>query len=125
MSGNRAIVQRRFAGTGWEESLELVSREVPNASAGTVLIRLTTRSVNPNDLTNVRDNKLQPLQDEHHPVIGSEGCGRIVQVRNSLLTSMPTHLSHRRRCDPGLDCDRGRGRTRLMLQSNLLGFPLE
>jgi NADPH:quinone reductase-like Zn-dependent oxidoreductase len=82
MGGNRAIVQTRFGGTGWEDSLELVSREVPNATAGTVVIRLTTRSVNPNDLTNVRDNKLQALQDEehHHPVIGSEGCGRIFQV---------------------------------------------
>lgn len=81
MSRNRAIVQTRFAGTaGWEESLELVHRDVPKATAGTVVIRLTTRSVNPNDLTNVRDNKLQHLQDDHHPVIGSEGCGRIFQV---------------------------------------------
>ncbi|KAG0589971.1 hypothetical protein KC19_1G060500 [Ceratodon purpureus] len=76
---NRAVVQTRFPGKG-ECSLELVDRPVPKASPGTVVIRLTTRSVNPNDLTNIRDNKLQSLQDDHHPVIGSEGYGRIFEV---------------------------------------------
>lgn len=86
---NRAVVQTRFPGTG-EESLELVQRPVPRASAGTVVIRLTTRAVHPNDLTNIRDNKLQAFQDAHHPVIGSEGCGRIVEV--SLRRLSPTAL---------------------------------
>lgn len=85
---NRAVVQTRFPGEG-EASLELVERPVPTASAGTVVIRLTTRSVNPNDLTNIRDNKLQSFHDEHHPIIGSEGCGRIFQV----LSETPVLLS--------------------------------
>lgn len=80
MSRNRAIVQTSFLGTACNESLQLVHRDVPTATAGTVVIRLTTRPINPNDLTNVRDNNLQALQDDHHPVIGSEGCGRISQV---------------------------------------------
>lgn len=76
---NRAVVQTGFPGED-EGSLELVQRPIPRASPGTVVIRLTTRSVNPNDLTNIRDNKLKSFQDEHHPVIGSEGCGRIFEV---------------------------------------------
>lgn len=76
---NRAVVQTRFPGKG-EGSLDLVHRPIPSASPKTVVIRLTTRSVNPNDLTNIRDNKLQSFQDAHHPVIGSEGCGHIFEV---------------------------------------------
>jgi NADPH:quinone reductase-like Zn-dependent oxidoreductase len=76
---NRAVVQTRFPGKG-EGSLDLVHRPIPRASPKTVVIRLTTRSVNPNDLTNIRDNKLQSFQDAHHPVIGSEGCGHIFEV---------------------------------------------
>lgn len=76
---NRAVVQTGFPGED-EGSLELVQRPIPRASPETVVIRLTTRSVNPNDLTNIRDNKLKSFQDEHHPVIGSEGCGRIFEV---------------------------------------------
>lgn len=76
---NRAVVQTTFLGKG-AASLELVQRPIPGASPGTVVIRLTTRAVNPNDLSNIHDNKLQGFQDEHHPVIGSEGCGRIFEV---------------------------------------------
>ena len=76
---NRAVVQTKFPGKG-EGSLELVHRPIPKASAGNVVIRLSTRSVNPNDLTNIRDNKLQSFQDNQHPVIGSECCGLIFEV---------------------------------------------
>lgn len=81
---SRAIVQDGFDTKDPLSKLKLVTRPVPEAVAGHVVVHITLRPVNPTDLINLRAGKNGLLTDGKG-CVGSEGFGIVHQVHISYM----------------------------------------
>ncbi len=69
---NRAVEQQNFDAKDPFAGLALVTKPVPKAEPGHVVVRITLRPVNPTDLLSIRSNTLR--------IPGSEGFGIVHEV---------------------------------------------
>jgi NADPH:quinone reductase-like Zn-dependent oxidoreductase len=79
---NRAVVLQKFVPNNPEAGLALVTKPVPKAEPGQVVVRIILRPLNPTDLLSYR------LEEYAHAkpgsfTPGSEGVGIVYDVRNS------------------------------------------
>jgi hypothetical protein len=72
---NRAVEQQNFDAKDPFAGLALVTKPVPKAEPGHVVVRITLRPVNPTDLLSISSNRLR--------IPGSEGFGIIHEVKQA------------------------------------------
>ena len=78
---SRVIVQDGFDTVNPLSKLKLVTRPVPKAAAGQVVVHIRLRPVNPTDLFNLRANLSEnDLLTDGKGCVGSEGFGIVHQV---------------------------------------------
>ncbi|KAH9552111.1 hypothetical protein CY35_09G046800 [Sphagnum magellanicum] len=75
---NRAVEQQNFDAKDPFAGLALVTKPVPKAEPGHVVVRITLRPVNPTDLNSIRLNRLR--------IPGSEGFGIVHEVGEGVTT---------------------------------------
>ncbi|CAK9236699.1 unnamed protein product [Sphagnum troendelagicum] len=75
---NRAVEQQNFDAKDPFAGLALVTKPVPKAEPGHVVVRITLRPVNPTDLLSIRSNTLR--------IPGSEGFGIVHEVGEGVTT---------------------------------------
>jgi hypothetical protein len=76
---NRVVEQQNFDAQDPFAGLALVTKPVPKAEPGHVVVRITLRPVNPGDLMSIRSNSL--------PIPGSEGFGIVHEVKQASFFS--------------------------------------
>ncbi len=72
---NRAVEQQNFDAKDPFAGLALVTKPVPKAEPGHVVVRITLRPVNPTDLISISSNRLR--------IPGSEGFGIVHEVKQA------------------------------------------
>ncbi|CAK9882957.1 unnamed protein product [Sphagnum jensenii] len=75
---NRAVEQQNFDAKDPFAGLALVTKPVPKAEPGHVVVRITLRPVNPTDLISINSNTLR--------IPGSEGFGIVHEVGEGVTT---------------------------------------
>ncbi|KAH8952098.1 hypothetical protein BDL97_09G067100 [Sphagnum fallax] len=75
---NRAVEQQNFDAKDPFAGLALVTKPVPKAEPGHVVVRITLRPVNPTDLISISSNRLR--------IPGSEGFGIVHEVGEGVTT---------------------------------------
>ncbi|CAK9238302.1 unnamed protein product [Sphagnum troendelagicum] len=75
---NRAVEQQNFDAKDPFAGLALVTKPVPKAEPGHVVVRITLRPVNPTDLISISSNGLR--------IPGSEGFGIVHEVGDGVTT---------------------------------------
>ncbi len=76
---NTAVEQQNFDAKDPFAGLALVTKPVPKAEPGHVVVRITLRPVNPTDLNSIRSNRLR--------IPGSEGFGIVHEVKQASFFS--------------------------------------
>lgn len=74
---NKAIVQDGYNKEDPFSTVKIVTKPVPTAGPGQVVVRMTLRPINPTDFISVRNGL---VGGDGHGVFGSEGCGIIHEV---------------------------------------------
>ncbi len=72
---NTAVEQKNFDAKDPFAGLALVTKPVPKAEPGHVVVRITLRPVNPTDLNSINSNRLR--------IPGSEGFGIVHEVKQA------------------------------------------
>ncbi|KAG0563989.1 hypothetical protein KC19_8G074000 [Ceratodon purpureus] len=75
---NKAIVQDGYNKEDPLGSVKLVTRPIPKAGSGQVVVRMTMRPVNPTDFISLRNGLIGGEGQDR--VFGSEGCGVVHEV---------------------------------------------
>ncbi|CAM6119776.1 unnamed protein product [Calypogeia fissa] len=84
----RAIVQRGYNAEDPESTLELVSKPIPTAAPGYVVVHVILRPVNPVDLNIIRSGRL--TKGHQNPVTpGSEGFGLVEKIGEGVTRVQP------------------------------------
>jgi NADPH:quinone reductase-like Zn-dependent oxidoreductase len=79
---NRAVVLQKLVPNNPEAGLALVTKPVPKAEPGQVVVRITLRALNPTDLLSYRFTGYAHAKPGSF-IPGSEGVGIVHDVRNS------------------------------------------
>jgi NADPH:quinone reductase-like Zn-dependent oxidoreductase len=82
---NRAVEQQNFDEQDPFAGLALVTRPVPKAEPGHVVVRITLRPVNPTDLISISSNTLRipGVSSNRLRIPGSEGFGIVHEVKQA------------------------------------------
>ncbi|CAM6122779.1 unnamed protein product [Calypogeia fissa] len=84
----RAIVQRGYNAEDPESTLELVSKPIPTAAPGYVVVHIILRPINPVDLNIIRSGRL--AKGHQNPVTpGSEGFGIVEKIGEGVTRVKP------------------------------------
>ncbi|CAM6092597.1 unnamed protein product [Calypogeia fissa] len=84
----RAIVQRGFDAADPESTLDLVTKPIPTAEPGHVVVHITLRPINPTDLVAVRTGGI--ARHYEYPVtVGSEGFGIVETIGEGVTLVKP------------------------------------
>jgi NADPH:quinone reductase-like Zn-dependent oxidoreductase len=74
---NKAIVQDGYNKEDPLSTVKLVSKPIPTAGPGQVVVRMTMRPINPTDFISLRNGL---VGGNGSGIFGSEGCGVVHQV---------------------------------------------
>jgi NADPH:quinone reductase-like Zn-dependent oxidoreductase len=92
---NKAIVQDGYNKEDPLSTVKLVSKPIPTAGPGQVVVRMTMRPINPTDFISLRNGL---VGGDGSGIFGSEGCGVVHQVctlpgRFAPISNQGSHFS--------------------------------
>ncbi|CAM6126873.1 unnamed protein product [Calypogeia fissa] len=83
----RGVIQRGYNAKDPLSTLELLSKPIPTAAPGYVVVHITIRPINPTDLISIRTGRVAKANQD--PIIGSEGFGIVETIGDGVIRVKP------------------------------------